>query len=41
MEVVMSAADTPAKEALYTVKGVLFAEGHQSDTREFELRVRQ
>lgn len=41
MEVVISAAGAPAKEALYIVKGVLFAEGNQSDVREFELRVRQ
>jgi hypothetical protein len=41
MEVVISAAGAPAKEALYTVKGVLFAEGNQSDVREFDLRVRQ
>ena len=41
MEVVISAAGAPAKEALYTVKGVSFAEGNQSDVREFELRVRQ
>ena len=41
MEVVISAADAPAKEALYTVKGVLLVEGNQSDVREFELRVRQ
>jgi hypothetical protein len=41
MEVLISAAGTPAKEALYTVKGVLFTEGNQSDVREFELRIRQ
>lgn len=41
MEVVISAAGSPAKEALYIVKGILFAEGNQSDLREFELRVRQ
>jgi NhaP-type Na+/H+ or K+/H+ antiporter len=41
MEVVISAADAPAKEALYTVKGVLLVEGKQSDVREFGLRVRQ
>ena len=41
MEVVISVAGAPAKEALYTVKGVLFAEGNQSDVREFELRIRQ
>lgn len=41
IEVVISAAGVPAKEAVYTVKGVLFIEGNQSDIREFELRVRQ
>jgi hypothetical protein len=41
IEVVISAAGAPAKEAVYTVKGVLFIEGTQSDVREFELRVRQ
>lgn len=41
MEVVISAAGAPAKEALYIVKGVLLVEGNQSDVREFELRVRQ
>jgi hypothetical protein len=41
MEVMISAADAPAKEAVYIVKGMLFIEGNQSDVREFELRVRQ
>ena len=41
IEVIISAASAPAKEAVYTVKGVLFIEGNQSDIREFELRVRQ
>jgi hypothetical protein len=41
IKVVISAAGAPAKEALYTVKGVLFAEGNQLDVQEFELRVRQ
>jgi hypothetical protein len=41
MEVVITAAGVPAKEAVYAVKGVLFIEGNQSDVREFELRVRQ
>lgn len=41
MEVVISAASSPAKEAVYTVKGVLLIEGGQSDVREFELRIRQ
>ena len=41
MEVMISAVGAPAKEALYTVKGLLFIEGDQSDVREFELSVRQ
>ena len=41
IEVIISAAGAPAKEAVYTVKGVLLIEGNQSDVREFELRVRQ
>jgi hypothetical protein len=41
MQAVISAAGAPAKEAVYTVKGLLFVEGNQSDVREFELRVRQ
>ena len=41
MEVIISAAGAPAKEAVYTVKGVLLVEGNQSDVREFELRIRQ
>lgn len=40
-QITITAASTPAKEAVYTVKGVLFAEGVQSDVREFELRIRQ
>ena len=41
IEVIITAAGAPAKEAVYTVKGVLFIEGNQSDIREFELIVRQ
>ena len=41
IEVVISAAGAPAKEAVYTVKGILFIEGNMSDVREFELRIRQ
>ena len=41
IEVIISAAGAPAKEAVYIVKGVLLIEGNQSDVREFELRVRQ
>lgn len=41
MQITITATSAPAKEAVYTVKGVLFAEGVQSDVREFELRIRQ
>lgn len=41
MQATIAANGTPAKEALYTVKGVLMVEGVQSDVREFELRIRQ
>ena len=41
MQVVINAAGSPAKEAVYTVKGVLFVEGKQSDVKQFELRIRQ
>jgi hypothetical protein len=41
MQVVITAVSAPAKEAVYTVKGVLFVEGKQSDVKEFEFRVRQ
>jgi hypothetical protein len=41
MQAVISAASAPAKEAVYTVNGVLFVEGKQSDVKQFEFRVRQ
>ena len=41
MQVTITAAGTPAKEAVYTVKGALFAEGKQTDVREFELRIHE
>lgn len=41
MQITITAASTPAKEAVYTVKGVLFAEGVQTDVKEFELRIRE
>ncbi|MEW6604418.1 MAG: hypothetical protein AB1351_06975 [Thermoproteota archaeon] len=41
MQATITANGAPAKEALYTVKGVLMVEGVQSDVREFELRIRQ
>jgi len=39
MQVTITAASAPAKEAVYIVKGVRLAEGVQSDVREFELRI--
>lgn len=41
MQATITANGIFAKEALYTVKGVLMVEGVQSDVREFELRIRQ
>ncbi len=41
MQAVINAVNAPAKEALYTVKGVLFVEDKQSDVKDFEFRVRQ
>ena len=41
MQVTITAASAPAKEAVYKVKGALFAEGKQTDVREFELRIRE
>jgi hypothetical protein len=41
IQVTITATGAPAKEALYTVKGVLYADGVQSDESHFDLRVRQ
>ena len=41
MQVTITATSSPAKEAVYTVKGLLIVEGVQSDSRDFELRIRQ
>jgi hypothetical protein len=41
MQVAITATSSPAKEALYAVKGVLMVEGKQSDVRQFDLRIRQ
>lgn len=41
MQITITAASSPAREAVYTVKGVLFAEGVQSDVSEFQLRIRE
>jgi hypothetical protein len=41
MQVAITATSSPAKEAVYTVKGLLIVKGVQSDSRDFELRIRQ
>jgi hypothetical protein len=41
MQVAITVTGSPAKEALYIVKGVLMVEGKQSDVRQFDLRIRQ
>ena len=38
--VTITATSVPAQEAVYTVKGVLMAEGQQTDEREFDLKIR-
>ena len=40
-QVSITATSSPAKEATFVVKGVLYVEGHQTDVKEFELKVRQ
>jgi hypothetical protein len=41
MQVAITVTGSPAKEALYVVKGVLMVEGKQSDVRQFDLRIHQ
>jgi hypothetical protein len=41
IEVTITATSAPAKEATYTVKGVLMAEGQQTDERDFDLKIHQ
>lgn len=41
IKVSIAATGSPAKEAVYVVKGVLDVEGIQSDSRQFELKIRQ
>ena len=41
MQVVITAASSPAKEAVYTVKGILLADGKQTDVRNFDLKISQ
>jgi hypothetical protein len=40
-QITITAASAPAREAVYNVKGVLYAEGIQTDVKEFELRIRE
>jgi hypothetical protein len=41
IEVTINATGTPAKEAVYLIKGVLSTEGTRTDVREFQLTIRQ
>ena len=41
VQVSITATGSPAKEAVFVVKGVLYVEGYQTDVREFDLKVRQ
>jgi hypothetical protein len=40
-QVTITATNSPAIEATYTVKGVLYVEGVQTDVRELDLKIRQ
>ena len=37
----ITATGSPAKEAIYVVRGILLVEGVESDVRELELKIRQ
>ena len=41
IEVTLTATGTPAREALYVIKGVVSAEGTMTDVSEFRLTIRQ
>lgn len=41
IEITITANGTPAKEAVYVIKGVLSTEGTKTDIREFQLTIRQ
>ena len=41
IRVPITATGSPAKEAVYVVKGILFVEGVQTDVRQLELRIHQ
>jgi hypothetical protein len=40
-QITITAASAPAREAVYDVKGVLFAKGVKTDVKEFKLRIRE
>jgi hypothetical protein len=40
-KVTITATGTPAKEAVYVVKGTIFAEDTKTDVREFQLTIKQ
>jgi hypothetical protein len=40
-QVTISVTGSPAKEAIYTVRGVIYVDGMQTDVREFDLKIRQ
>ena len=41
IEVTITATSAPAKEATYTVKGILMVDGQQTDERDFDLKIHQ
>jgi ABC-type antimicrobial peptide transport system permease subunit len=41
IKVTITATGTPAKEAVYVVRGTIFAEETKTDVREFQLTIRQ
>jgi hypothetical protein len=41
IKVTITATETPAEEAVYSVKGAVFAEDAKTDAREFRLTIRQ
>jgi len=40
-QVTITAIGSPAKEVTYTVRGVLYVDGMQTDVKEFDLKIRQ
>lgn len=40
-QVTITVTGSPAKEATYAVRGILYVEGMQTDVKEFDLKIRQ